>query len=105
MNLLGAILYDPSTAANKATTSNAVMAVVDATNLALAITVPAHGKVFVRMRTVIDGAATFPQILLGVMNHSGGAVLGRVAPQAVVGGTALATTRMPLLAEFIMTGL
>jgi hypothetical protein len=105
VNLLGAILYDPSTAANKATTAAAVMAVCDATNLALAITVPSHGKVFVRMRTVIDGAATYPQILLGVMNHTGGAVLGKVSPMAGVAGTALATTRMPVIAEFVMTGL
>lgn len=105
MNLLGAILYDPSTAANKATTAAAVMAVCDATNLALAITVPAHGKVLVKMRVAIDGAATWPQILLGVMNHTGGAVLGRVAPLVSMGGTALATTRAVAVAEFLMTGL
>ncbi len=105
MQLHGSVAYDPSTAANKATTSASVMAVLDSTNITLSITVPAHGKVLIKMRTVLDGATTMPQVLLGVMNHSGGAVLGRVTPMGALGGTALATTHVPLQAEFIITGL
>lgn len=79
------------------------MTALDTTNLRLAITVPGHGYVTIRMRTVVDGATTFPGILLGVMN--GATIIARVQPSQTVGATALATTRLTLAADFTIPGL
>jgi hypothetical protein len=103
MNLLGAILYDPSSAGTKATSSNIAMTAIDTTNLRLTVTVPAHGYIRVKMSCAIEGGTTFPQILLGVM--VGAAISGRIAPQMVINGTALATTRAVAVAEFTIAGL
>lgn len=103
MNLLGAVLYDPSTAAAKSTASLLAMTAFDTTNLRLTVTVPAHGMVRFRLQCAIEGATTYPEILLGVLN--GSTVVGRVAPLQVQGATALATTRLVCLAEFTATGL
>lgn len=103
MNLLGAILYDPAVAVTKATTAALAMTALDTTNLRLAVTVPSHGIVTFKMRCAIHGAATYPQILLGVLN--GSTVVGRVAPMAAVRGTALAQTVMCCEAEFTVSGL
>lgn len=103
MNLLGAKLYDPSSAASKATSSLLAMTAFDTTNLRLTVTVPSHGFLFVRMRCAIEGATTFPQVLLGVLD--GSTVRGRVQPLGALGGTALATTRDVLVAEFTIPGL
>jgi hypothetical protein len=103
MNLLGAILYDPAVAVTKSTAAALALTALDTANLRLAVTVPAHGMVTFRLRCVVQGATTFPQILLGVMN--GATVVGRVAPRAVVGGTAAAATFMLCDAEFTATGL
>ncbi len=103
MNLLGAILYDPSTAVNKVTTAAIAMTAIDTTNLRLAITVPAHGKVLFRLGACLHGATTFPSIMLGVMNGAG--IVGRVAPLQVLGNTAVATALVAVVADFIATGL
>lgn len=103
MNLLGAVLYDPAVAVSKATSSLLAMTAVDTSNLRLAITVPAHGKVFFRMRCQITGATTVPTILLGVMN--GATVLGRVTPLDFPGTMNAATQATDCLAEFVVTGL
>jgi hypothetical protein len=50
------------------------MTAFDTTNLRLAITVPAHGKVRFKLRCAITGATTCPTVLLGVMN--GATVIG-----------------------------
>jgi hypothetical protein len=49
------------------------------------------------MRCQLVGATTFPQVFLGV---DGSTVRGRVTPMATINGTALATTRVLLNAEF-----
>lgn len=103
MNLLGAILYDPGTAVAKSTASLIAMTALDTTNLRLAITVPAHGYVLIRMHTVVHGATTFPSIMLGVLD--GATVRGRVSPTLGLGNTAVATARVSCDAEFTMTGL
>lgn len=103
MNLLGAKLYDPAVAVNKATSALLAMTALDTTNLRLAVTVPAHGMLRVRLRCAVMGAVTFPQIMLGVLN--GATVVGRVTPHNTINGTALATTRMICDAEFTITGL
>lgn len=103
MNLLGAALYDPAGAVSKATSALLAMTALDTTNLRLAITVPAHGFVRFHMLCTVEGAATFPQIMLGVMN--GAAIIGRVTPIGAPQGTALATTHMTVEADFTVTGL
>lgn len=103
MNLLKAVLYDPAVAVSKATTALLAMTAFDTTNLRLAITVPAHGMVRFVLKCALEGATTFPQVLLGVLN--GATVLGRVTPLVTINGTALATTRLALWAEFTVTGL
>ncbi len=102
MNLLGAILYDPTTAVNKVTTAAIAMTAIDTTNLRIAFTIPAHGKVKVRLKATIHGATTFPQILMGVLE--GATVRMRVAPMTG-GGNLAATTIQAVEAEAIVTGL
>jgi len=97
------VLYDPASAATKATTAAQAMTAMDTTNLRLSFNAPSNGQVLVRMGGVIHGATTFPQILVGVM--SGSTVLGRKAPLIALGGTALATTLVPFEATFVITGL
>ena len=103
MALLAGTLYDPTTSVNKVTTAALAMTALDTTNLRLTFTAPANGAVLVRLVGTLHGATTFPQILLGVLD--GSTVKGRVAPQAVLGGTALATTMVNVEALFVVTGL
>lgn len=103
MNLLGAALYDPAVAVSKSTATLLAMTAFDTTNLRLAITVPAHGKVLFKLRTTITGATTVPTVLLGVMN--GATVIGRVTPQDFPGTMNAATQSCPCQCEFIATGL
>ena len=94
MAILAAKLYDPAAAVLKATSSLLAMTALDTTNLRHTVTVPASGLIVCHLRCVVQGATTFPQVLLGVME--GATVVGRAAPQAVVGGTATATTWLVL---------
>lgn len=103
MTCLGSVLYDPAVAVTKNTTALLAMTALDTTNIRIAFTVPASGRVLVRMSGVVHGATTFPQILFGVLE--GATVKARVAPKGVVGGTALATTQMVVEALFVVSGL
>lgn len=103
MNLLGAILYDPGTAATKSTASLIAMTAVDTTNLRIAFTIPAHGMVAVRMSCVIEGGLSFPCILLGILN--GATVVARINPETTFPGASGATSRMNCKAEFVISGL
>jgi hypothetical protein len=103
MNLLGSANYDPAVAVVKATSALLAMTAVDTTNLRLAITVPAHGKVLFRLKCAITGATTLPAILLGVMN--GATVLGRQVPTQFIGTASAATQNALAVAEFVATGL
>ena len=103
MNLLGSAAYDPSTAVSKATSSLLAMTAIDTTNLRLAITVPAHGKVLFRMKCAVTGATTLPVILLGVMNSS--TVVKRQIPQYCTNTQSGSTQAEIAVAEFIATGL
>lgn len=102
-NLLGGILYDPAVAVSKATTAALAMTAIDTTNLRISFTAPASGKVLVRMRGVLHGATTYPQILLGVLE--GSTVMGRTAPTGGLKTTAVATAQLAQEAEFIVSGL
>jgi hypothetical protein len=102
MALLAGKLYDPAAAVTKATTAALAMTALDTTNLRLAFTVPANGRVLVRLAGVIHGAATYPQILLGVLE--GTTVRGRAVPM-LGGGNLAATTLMSCEVMFLVTGL
>lgn len=104
MNLLGAKLYDPAVAVSKSTASLLAMTAFDTTNLRVAVTVPAHGMVYVRiMGGAVTGATTVPTLFLGVMN--GSTVLARITPQDFPGTMNAATQSCPLYAECVITGL
>lgn len=100
---LGAKCYDPAVAVNKATTALLAMTALDTTNLRITFTVPASGRVLVRMQGVIHGATTMPTILLGVMN--GAAVVARVSPIGGLKNTAVATAQVTQEATFVIEGL
>ncbi len=84
--LLGSVLYDPSTAASKVTTSLLAMTALDTTNARITFTGPASGKVFWRIRVPAVGSATYGQMLLGILD--GATVKARVAPLLGMNGGA-----------------
>jgi hypothetical protein len=102
VNLLAGKLYDPGTAVNKVTTGLLALTALDTTNLRLAFVVPPSGIVLVRLKGVLHGATTFPQIMLGVLE--GSTVRGRQAPMTG-GGNLAATTLQQVEAQFLVTGL
>lgn len=103
MACLGARLYDPAVAVVKATSALLAMTAIDTTNLRITFTVPTSGRVLVRLQSVVHGATTYPQILLGVLE--GVTVRMRVTPMAGMAGTALATTQLPVEAVGVIQGL
>ena len=102
MAVLGSALYEPAVAVTKSTAALLAMTALDTVNLRVAFTVPASGRVLVRLQGVLHGAATFPQILLGVL--SGAAVVFRKAP-ILGGGNLAATTLMNIEAVAVVSGL
>jgi hypothetical protein len=102
-NLLGSKLYDPVTSASKITYSLLPMTAIDTTNLRIEFTAPASGNVLTRIRTLVHGATTYPQILLGVM--SGSTVITRTLPLGGLKTSAVATSHLTQEHEGIVTGL
>jgi hypothetical protein len=102
MACLGAVLYDPSVAVTKGAAAS-VMAAFDTTNARITFTVPASGRVLVRICCVVHGATTFSTILLGVLN--GSTVVGRVCPIGGIKTTAVATAMVTQEATFVVPGL
>lgn len=102
MPCLGVANYDPGTAVTKGTAASA-MAAFDTTNLRIAFTVPASGRVLVRVQCVVHGATTFSTILLGVLE--GSTVKGRVCPIGGLKTTAVATAMVAQEASFVVGGL
>lgn len=100
--LLAAAHYDPAVAVSPLTTARLAMTALDTTNLRLTFTVPESGRVLVRLATVQHGAATFAQILLGVLE--GAAVKGRASPMRS-GGNLASTSHARVEAVFPVTGL
>lgn len=101
--VLAAASYDPSVAVSKSTAALLAMTALDTTNLRLAFTVPASGRVLVRLTGGLNGATTIPQILLGVLQ--GSTVIARKAPMTGGGGAIAATTIVQVEAIFVVTGL
>lgn len=103
MSLLAGVAYDPATAVNKVTTAALALTAIDTTNLRLNFTVPASGRVAVRLQGTLHGSTTYPQILLGVLE--GSTVRGRLAPAGLLNGTAVASTFLTVEAQFLVSGL
>lgn len=102
MSCLGAVLYDPAVAVTKGTVASA-MAAFDTTNARITFTVPASGRVLVRIQCVVHGATTMSSILLGVMESA--TVKGRVCPIGGLKNTAVATAMVTQEASFVVSGL
>lgn len=103
MGCLAARDYDPTTSVSKSTATAIAMTAMDITNLRNSFTVPASGRVLVRLAGTIHGASAMPSILLGVME--GSAVRGRLAPMAGGVGTIAATSFIPVESVFTVSGL
>jgi hypothetical protein len=101
--LLASTLYDPSTAVTHATTAALAMTALNTTNLRHTFTVPASGRVLVRLRGVVHGATTFPQVMLGVME--GATVIGRDHATGGIKTTAVATAQLAQESMFVVDGL
>src|SRR5262245_33646894 len=96
-------MYDPAVAVTKSAAAALAMTAIDTTTLRLNFTVPASGRVMVRMSCTVHGATTFPSILLGVME--GATVRGRHSPNGALKNTALATAMVTHESMFLVTGL
>jgi hypothetical protein len=79
------------------------MTALDTTNLRATFTVPASGRVLVRIQGCVHGATTFPQILLGVMD--GSTVVARAAPIGGLKTTAVTSAMVTQEATFTVSGL
>jgi hypothetical protein len=102
-NLIASKLYDPAVAVSHATTAALAMTAMDTTNLRTTFNAPASGRVLVRLRGVVHGATTFPQILLGVME--GATVIGRDHATGGLKTTAVATAQLAQESMFVVSGL
>lgn len=102
MGCLGSVLYDPAVAVTKGSAASA-MAAFDTTNARITFTVPASGRVLVRIQCVVHGATTYSTILLGVIE--GSTVKGRVCPVGGLKTTAVATAMVTQEATFVVGGL
>lgn len=103
MAILASAMYDPAVAVTKATTGALAMTALDTTNLRRTFTVPASGRVLVRLVGTIHGAATTPAIMLGVLE--GATVRGRIAPAVIWSGAQAATSMVNVEAMFPVSGL
>lgn len=103
MAILAATLYDPAVAVTKATTANLALTALDTTNLRLTFTVPASGRVLVRMVGTVHGATTTPSLMFGVLE--GATVRGRIGPAVMWAGAQAATSRVNAEAMFPVSGL
>lgn len=103
MALLAGVNYDPATAATKAASAALAMTALDTVNLRVSFTVPANGRVLVRVSGTIAGGTAMPAVLLGVME--GATVRGRKAPMTGGVGTLATTTLIPIESVFLVIGL
>lgn len=89
-------------AVSKSTATAIAMTALDTANLRITFTVPYSGRVLVKLAGTLHGAATLPQILLGVMD---GAVVVAKAPPVVGGGNIAATSMVRAETVFVVSGL
>lgn len=101
MACLGFVTYDPATAVSYGGSS---FAAFDTTNLRLVFTVPASGRVFVRLQCQVHGnASLYSTFLLGVLQ--GSTVIARVCPVGGLKGTSAASGVVTQDARFVVGGL
>lgn len=98
MALIAHKTYNPAAAVTKATTALLALTALDTANLRVTFT-PTVTKVFVRLAGTLHGAATFPQIQLGVLN---GATVVQAAPPMTGGGNLAATTLLRVETTFVV---
>lgn len=103
MSMLAGVAYDPAAAVTKDTAALRAMTALDTVNLRCVFQVPSNGRVLARLNGTIHGAATYPQVLLGVLE--GATVRGRLAPNGYLNGPAAATTFLTVEALLPVTGL
>lgn len=95
--------YDPPVAASASCASSIAMTAIDTTNLRLTVTVPAHGMLYVKLRSAIS-AGSAPDIIFGVME--GATVRGRSPGQYGGFRSGYVTQNIGVVAaEFLITGL
>lgn len=102
-NLLAGTFYDPAAQVSKSTATAIAMTALDTTNLRLSFTVPASGRVLVRLRGSTLGATTNPSIHLGVLE--GATVRGRQVAYCFANSAASATSVNAIQSEFVVGGL
>ncbi len=102
MACLGAVLYDPATAATASKAALLAMTAFDTTNARITFTAPANGNVLVKIRVAEKGSTFSGQGLLGVLQAS--TVKGRQTPMFAAKTTA-STNLKAHEAVFLVTGL
>ena len=95
--------YDPVVAVTYSAAALLAMTAFDTTNLRCSFTVPTSGAVTVRISCTLHGAATFPTILLGVLE--GATVRCRQSPIGGLKNTAVATAQVTQELVMTITGL
>jgi hypothetical protein len=100
---LGSKVADPAVAVTKSTAALLAMTALDTTALRIAFTVPPTGRVLVRLAGSVHGAATYPSILLGVLE--GATVICRLDPLGALKNTAVATAMVRHEASCVIEGL
>lgn len=103
MACLGSKVADPAVAVIKSTAALLAMTALDTTALRIAFTVPTTGRVLVRLAGSVHGAATYPSILLGVLE--GATVICRLDPLGALKNTAVATAMVHHEASCVIEGL
>jgi hypothetical protein len=103
MSCIAAITYDPAVQVLKSTAALLAMTVLDTTNLRITFTVPANGRVLVRLAAAVSGSTSAPSIYLGVFE--GGTLKGRRLASHMAGGAITSTSNYATEAYFIVTGL
>lgn len=98
MGVIAHKTYNPAVAVTKATSALQALTALDTVNLRVTFT-PTGTKVFVRLAGTLHGAATLPQILLGVLN---GATAVMNAPPAVGGNNLAATSLIRVETTFLV---
>jgi hypothetical protein len=99
---LGAVAYDPAVAVSKVTDALLAMTALDTSNLRVTFTAPSNGVVLVRLKGQAHGSASFPGVLLGVLD--GATVRGRMAPMGQP-ASSLATVQCAQEAVYVVDGL
>lgn len=100
--LLGAIQYDPAAAVTKSAATLIAMTALDTTNLRIAFTAPASGRVLVRMVANCTGGTNNPSVHLGVLESS--TIKMRQAAYCTFGASTLAATDFTTLEACAVVG-